>query len=84
MTGDLTVAELVEREGIEWPAADPGRGPRHALAGPDDLEAFWFGAPAPRVETPAVPPGLVDDDAPPRLVRAYAPPVTAESDQCGS
>ena len=33
MTGDLTVAELVAREGIEWPAADPDRGPRHALAG---------------------------------------------------
>ncbi|SER94916.1 hypothetical protein SAMN05216188_11836 [Lentzea xinjiangensis] len=50
MDQEVTVAELVAREGWRWPTADPDAGPRHLLAGAQsgDLVAFWADTLTPR------------------------------------
>lgn len=90
MTGELTIADLVERGDVRWPPVDQDE-PRHRLIGqPGDLTDFWrpYLEPAP----PAVPPPArrpplvpgpvprrhIDSDEPARLVRAYMLPEAAE------
>jgi hypothetical protein len=64
VTAELTVAEVLTREGRPWPPADPDREPRHELveAEPGDLLTFWADALAPREYVPPVAGGCCAGD----------------------
>ncbi|SDK29665.1 hypothetical protein SAMN04488074_10592 [Lentzea albidocapillata subsp. violacea] len=49
---ELTVADVFQRLGAEWPAAERNAEPRHQLVG--ELEAWWADALAPRRYVPPV------------------------------
>ncbi|MGZ3140783.1 hypothetical protein ACVDFE_02020 [Lentzea chajnantorensis] len=51
MTADLTVAALLQREGVQWPAVSTSR---HALHETSDLQAFWADGLTPRQYVPSV------------------------------
>lgn len=53
MTGELTVAELMAREGLRWPADKTADEPRHLIAEFGELEPFWAEALTPRMYAPA-------------------------------